>query len=232
MTRNQIEYQKLLETKRANVANESLTHRRDEGTLALRGAELLETGRHNRAFELETSTHNRNVEAETARHNLRTEEQGMIDLGIKSRHATVAERNATVNERNAATNASQAAARWYDVATGRMAHFENQRHNFAQEGLQSEANSIRQQEADTKQQEADTNAERADAAIAFDLARAETEAARKGNLEKETQYMGQENARAWIGTIGTQIHNFRQDNANAVSSVAKLFPVMSSLLGG
>lgn len=253
MTKNQIEYQKLLETKRANAAVEDLTRRRDERTLALREAELSETGRHNMAYELEASTHNRNVEAETTRHNLQVEDQGLQDLGIKSRQATVAERNATVNERNATTNESQAAAKWYDVATSRMAQQESQRHNIAQEGILSEgnrisaynastnrfqasnaatANRIRQQEVDVKQQEADTNARKADASIAFDLARTETEKARKENLERETHYMSQDNARNWIGTIGTQIHNYRQDNLRTGQALFNMVPAMSSLLGG
>lgn len=253
MTKNQIEYQKLQETKRANAANEALIRRRDEGTLALREAELSETGRHNQAYELEASTHNRNVEAETNRHNLVVEDQGLQDLGIKGRQATVAERNATVNERNAASNESQAAARWYDVATSRMAQQESQRHNIAQEGIQSEsnrigminasanqlqasnaaeANRIRRQEVEVRQQEADTNARRADASIAFDIARTATEGAKKTQLETETHYMGQENARNWIGTIGNQIHNIRQDNARAGDSLLKVIPAMTSLLGG
>lgn len=253
MTKNQIEYQKLLETKRANAAAEALTRRRDEGTLALREAEISETGRHNLAYELETSTHNRNVEAETSRHNFQVEAQGWQDLGIKGRQAAVAERNATVNERNATTNESQAAARWYDVATSRMAQHEGQRHNLALEGIQAEgnrigaynastnriqasnsatANRIKQQEADIKQQEADISARKADASIAFDLARTETEQARRENLEKETHYMGQENARNWIGTIGNQIHNFRQDNIRTRENALKAIPAMTSLLGG
>lgn len=246
MTKNQIEYQKLLEMQRANMASEALTRRRDEGTLALREAELSETGRHNKAYELETLTHNRNTEVEATRHNMEVENQGRTDLGIK--------------DRNAATNESQAAARWYDVTTGRMSQLETKRHNMAQEAIQNvsnqigavnatanmtqasnaaTANRIRQGELDVRQQEADTASRKADASIAFDLARADTERARKENLEKSTGYMGQENVRNWIGLIGNQIHTARQDRTNAIhyglqdsTNMVKALISMSSLLGG
>lgn len=64
MTKNQIEYQKHLETKRANQASESL-----------RLDELKETGRHNLASELELNRSNVAREIETSRHNVTTERE-------------------------------------------------------------------------------------------------------------------------------------------------------------
>lgn len=52
MTRNQIEYQKYLETQRSNLAGETL-----------RGKELEESRRHSTTMEEETAQHNRNTEA-------------------------------------------------------------------------------------------------------------------------------------------------------------------------
>lgn len=53
MTRNQIEYQKLLETQRANRASESITTARDAATRALGLDTLQETQRHNQQVELQ-----------------------------------------------------------------------------------------------------------------------------------------------------------------------------------
>lgn len=70
MTKNQIEYQKLLETQRANRAQESITQQRDARTLDLRTSELGETRRHNVAGEQAKfvelgETHRTNVAKET-----------------------------------------------------------------------------------------------------------------------------------------------------------------------
>lgn len=53
MTKNQIEYQKLLETQRANRANEALTGARDEAVRRLGLDTLQETTRHNQQVELQ-----------------------------------------------------------------------------------------------------------------------------------------------------------------------------------
>lgn len=92
MTKNQIDYWNLQESKRANLARES------------------ETAKHNREVEkqgrdtiIETVTHNRNSERETAGHNRATEAQSSLDLLERSRsnranEALTAQRN--VNESN------------------------------------------------------------------------------------------------------------------------------------
>lgn len=53
MTKNQIEYQKLVELKRANLANERLTADRDAATRRLGLDTLQETARHNQQVELQ-----------------------------------------------------------------------------------------------------------------------------------------------------------------------------------
>lgn len=66
MTKNQIEYQKLQETMRANRANESITSTRDQATRRLGLDTLQETARHNQQVELQA----RDNLAETYRNNL------------------------------------------------------------------------------------------------------------------------------------------------------------------
>lgn len=66
MTRNQIDYLKLLETQRNNKAIERLTEARDQVNRDLGFATLGETTRHNYA----TEQHNRSVLDETIRHNV------------------------------------------------------------------------------------------------------------------------------------------------------------------
>lgn len=70
MTKNQIEYQKLLETKRANIANEQITSARDEATKRLGLDTLRETARHNTQVELQArdnlNEQRRNNEAQLA----------------------------------------------------------------------------------------------------------------------------------------------------------------------
>lgn len=53
MTKNQIEYQKMQETRRANLASEALTARRDEASRRIGLDTLQETARHNQQVELQ-----------------------------------------------------------------------------------------------------------------------------------------------------------------------------------
>lgn len=152
MTKNQIEYLKVREQQRANVANEDLTRQRD--TLAhQRGLiELRESGRHNRATEGltgaqldiqrgsldETSRHNRTTEGqqqaqlvELNRHNLASEALQRGQLSETSRH-NVAVEGETVRHNQASESATlidlQEKNR-HNVAT----ETESKRHNIASE---------------------------------------------------------------------------------------------------
>lgn len=71
MTRNQIEYQRLVETNRANLATEKQTALRDSRSYEVASNQLGETKRHNEATEILDS----NKLAETGRHNLATENE-------------------------------------------------------------------------------------------------------------------------------------------------------------
>lgn len=103
MTRNQIEYVKLLETKRSNLANEALIGRRDEAGIAQRAVELREQGRHNRAQEALTS---RDLDLksgsldETIRHNTMTESLTRSQLSEQGRHNRAQEVETTKHNRN------------------------------------------------------------------------------------------------------------------------------------
>lgn len=112
MTRNQIEYVKLLETKRSNLRNEELTSARDTAAREAKLVELKEAARHNLATESltgrdldirqasldETARHNTVTERQTyaaqeeqRRHNTATERATLIDLNERQRHNVVTE---------------------------------------------------------------------------------------------------------------------------------------------
>lgn len=89
MTRNQIEYVKLLETRRSNLRGEELTASRDTLAAEAKRVELQEAARHNLATEALTG---RNLDIqrasldETTRHNKSTEQIGRGTLAESTRH--------------------------------------------------------------------------------------------------------------------------------------------------
>lgn len=85
MTKNQIEYQKLLETRRANRAGEIITQARDMAARDAKIVELSEASRHNKALE---GLQGRSLD-ETARHNLAGErvQQGQLSESIRHNKA-------------------------------------------------------------------------------------------------------------------------------------------------
>lgn len=129
MTRNQIAYWELQETKRHNsrtegqkdvelqefgrhnVAVEGETTRHNVADESIRSGTLSENVRHNRVEEsvkqgslAETVTHNRVVEAESNRHNLATETQAANELRETTRHNVESE---SINWVNAGANAGR-----------------------------------------------------------------------------------------------------------------------------
>lgn len=90
MTRNQIEYSKLLELQRSNRMNEQLTQQRDEATRTYQVGSLKESARHNLASEGLTG---RQL-SESERHNRSTESQALQVLDESRRHNQAFERNA------------------------------------------------------------------------------------------------------------------------------------------
>lgn len=135
MTQNQINYQKLLEEQRSNLANEDLTRRRDSETARSNLARETETRRSNLANETETRRSNLAREVETNRSNLAKE------LEI-NRHNVATEtetaRSNRANEKIGARNAATAAFNARETARSNLAHeLENNRHNVTTEGLQA-----------------------------------------------------------------------------------------------
>lgn len=88
LTKNQIEYQKLVETKRANQVNEAQTRWRDYHTNAVAVGGLNETIRHNYA----TEGLDRSKAVEAARHNAATEEIQLFVAQEGKRHNLEGER--------------------------------------------------------------------------------------------------------------------------------------------
>lgn len=183
MTKNQIEYQKLLtqreynkrtleleesklqEQKRSNLRNEELTSIRDTGTLSLRSAELGESTRHNKTVEVETVRSHKADETERNRHNIASErveaskaaaQHAQVQLG----YANLAEQS-THNRAMEGLTARQLGQRDVELAqAGSKIALESnklaeaKRHNVTLE-------SIQQFEADLKRQQVDINKWRA-----------------------------------------------------------------------
>lgn len=125
MTRNQIEYFKLLETRRNNRAVEALTRARDLANYRLGSGTLAENTRHNKAAESQQYA----VLGEQQRHNRAQEAQTTASLDETSRHNKALE---TVSA--------------LDAATRRLGLREDSRHNVAVETEQARANKAREQE--------------------------------------------------------------------------------------
>lgn len=101
MTKNQIEYAKLVETKRTNLANEALTRERDSASKQLGFHTLEEQKRSNKAKEVETAQHNRATEGleaaklgEASRHNAQLEALQAMGISETGRHNLAQERTA------------------------------------------------------------------------------------------------------------------------------------------
>lgn len=141
MTKNQIEYAKLLEGKRSNRAQEALTQWRDTEQMKAKYVELGETSRHNQALEGiegrklgETSRHNRVTEgtekskvAESIRHNQQSEsvERGKLDESV--RHNTAVE--SETHRANVASEIHRTADLAERTVTNQQKIAETARHN-------------------------------------------------------------------------------------------------------
>lgn len=157
LTKNQILAQQLVETKRANTAQEQLTLARDQANAKYQLGQL-ELGRRN-AQEAERANREReryNVLAlnESSRHNLATEAAELSRLAEQSRHNVRSEEQTDLNLReqaraNAAREAlgtrQQAEIERSNRANEQLntqRNVETQRSNLANEALQSERNYV------------------------------------------------------------------------------------------
>lgn len=130
---------------------------------------LLETARHNLAYEHETNRHNVATETETNRHNVVTEQVDWFNAHSNRMSAQAAMMNAAANQMNAETNrmrlsidstnaatlrmnaesnARNAKTNEYAAFTGRMSYYESNRHNNAMEDISRQHENIQQQMAD------------------------------------------------------------------------------------
>lgn len=177
MTRNQLEYMRMQEDKRANLARETETKRsnmavegltawRDQNTIALRDRELAETARANLERESqgrqslminlgqleETKRANLAREAETNRTNLAHEAIGRTQAGAAWMQAEASRTNALtrINELS-----SLNAFRQEQLKDADATRMEQQRHNQAMESIDRVGNSIRQQQANTQDRSVD-----------------------------------------------------------------------------
>lgn len=147
MTKNQIEYAKALETRRANLSQEELTRKRDTAAREAMLVQLGETERHNRAQEGfqyasldETRRHNVSSEAlEAKRVSLDT-----AKLAETSRHnrATESVASGTLSE----TKRSNRAREGETFRSNLAREYETARSNFARERETNRSNLAREQE--------------------------------------------------------------------------------------
>lgn len=127
MTANQIAWQNMLETRRANVARELETNRSNV-------ARETETNRANVAKEGETKRHNVATEVEAGRHNRSTESLGFSNLSELGRH-----------------NLQTEAVNWYNAQEVKRANQANEAIKWLGLGNQQIELGIKQQDADTRE---------------------------------------------------------------------------------
>lgn len=160
ITRNQIEYYKLLETRRANQAQERLTQIRDFNANRLGLATLDETSRSHRASEAISTEANRlqsiDVQTrqlsqqETARSNL-AREQLTREQNIEARRSNLA-REALTAQANAETYRSNRASeriRSEQNLLTKQANEEARRSNLSRESIQRQQTQISAYQAET-----------------------------------------------------------------------------------
>lgn len=139
MTKNQIEYMKALETRRANLASEQLTRTRDQAAISARQAELVELARHNKAGE---GLQARSID-ETSRHNRAGEAVSIRQAAVSERDVSTRERQAAVAERQAATAERQASVAEAKLGQEAAKIAETERTNRTQEWLRAQEIDLR-----------------------------------------------------------------------------------------
>lgn len=145
MTHNQIEYQKLQEDTRHNLAVETETNRNNVAVLG-------ETNRHNVITENETGRHNVVTEKETNRHNVVNEDQGYRTIAENIRHNLADEGiRSEYNQITGQHYVNQDAAAFERNAITRSLGYANVNLGYAQ-------NAVAARNAVTNERNAETNA--------------------------------------------------------------------------
>jgi hypothetical protein len=236
MTRNQIEYRKLVELERANRAQESLTGTRDTRTLGLKEQELAEVAQHNRRSEevalgnlnvarnqLELTAFDNTSKRMSAEANVRNAETNALNAQTNVRNAEINEYNAQSNRmsaganvRNAESNALNAQSNYQNAQTNVAQLVELNRHNQVSEG-------ISQFQADTARSRASTQNILDASSTALNRTKVTTEEAQQSRLESraaleraqtlksenDIRLANQSNARSWIETVPKTINMWK-----------------------
>lgn len=143
MTKNQIEYGKLLEGRRANLAQEDLTRRRDTAAREAKLIELSEVGRHNLAQE----QYQKGSLDEQSRHN--TALEGLQSREIDLKGSTLTETKRANRAREMLQSQQNVEAKRSNLAKeelGRIQATETQRSNMAREQETTRSNLAREKE--------------------------------------------------------------------------------------
>lgn len=222
MTHNQINYWNYKETNRHNVETER------------------ETNRHNVVTEGETHRHNVATEGieigklqETTRHNMVTEHQGYLQITETGRH------NLATEGETYRHNVADESNRYYANQIQGAAVAESQRHNVVSEALNVRDLNIRAQQQSTAQYSAETG--RMDAETRRQVADVNNELTRLKTLwentlnsygtqltqsqikeinsrinqiDTQTHYAPQQNAREWANTITKSIESVTRSISN------------------
>lgn len=162
MTKNQIEYGKLLETSRNNQVIEDLTRKRDRANLELGRGTLAESVRHNKATESqavamlgETSRSNRakeelqaQAQSEAARHNVASEtlQHGQLAETRRSNVAREVETQRANLARESETTRSNLAREAETTRSNLARESETNRSNLANEAIGRQRNAIASQQ--------------------------------------------------------------------------------------
>lgn len=135
MTRNQIEFHKMMETRRANRVTEDITRTRDERSHQVALGQLAELGRHNKEQERQGQI----ALDETSRHNLASESHARDVLAEQQRHSMVqeAETNRSNIAREIETNRANLAHEAETRRSNLSREQETRRANLAAEALRS-----------------------------------------------------------------------------------------------
>lgn len=210
MTKNQIEYAKLLETRRANARQEELTDARDRAAREARVVELGETARHNVA----TERHNEAVLGETRRSNVAREAIETAKNEESKRHNLEAERiNLYSAQESARHNRQTESTESRKVDLGYAQLSEQARHNVAQESETQRSNISREVETNRSNVARETETKRAnERREAIDMANAAKDAVLR---EQDLLERGRHNRAMELKNYGTIVTT----NSNPVTTV-------------
>lgn len=206
ITKNQIEYNKLLESGRHNLADEQIRSRGNDLTYQLGQQNLAETRRAN----LERERQNRNTLVETSRHNVEGERLQRLLYGETARS----------NQAREAISYSQLQ--------------EQNRSNLAQESLSSQRNQTQQYTATTQRELGLRQADETERknVVAELQTQAQTEISQAlsklqaARLEEETRHNKVDEQRRAIESVFKGVDLVQSAAGNVVGNIARIIPLL------